>query len=307
MLEWQVITGGLEFPEGPIAMPDGSVLLVEMHRKTLTRVAPDGGVQVVAELGGGPNGAAIGPDGRCYVCNNGGLTFTALSGALIPNLVPADYTGGWIEAVDLRTGRGEVLYRDCRGDPLFGPNDIVFDQHGGFYFTDSGKVRSHTRDRGSVCYASIDGGSIKRVVFPVEGANGIGLSPDGNTLYVAESTTGRLWAYEISAPGQISRIQSKVPWLRGRMLLAMPHYSVPDSLAIEACGNICLADIPNGGITVVSPEGVILEQHPTEDAFTTNICFGGEGLKRAYVTLSSTGQLVSAVWPRPGLRLHWPN
>lgn len=307
MLDWQVIASGLEFPEGPIAMPDGSVLLVEMHRQTLSRVASDGRVEVVAHLGGGPNGAAIGPDGRCYVCNNGGLTFTETAGALVPNLVPENYSGGWIEAVDLSSGHREILYRQCRGVSLFGPNDIVFDSHGGFYFTDSGKVRAHDRDRGSVCYASIDGRSIKRVVFPLEGANGIGLSPDGNTLYVAESTTGRLWAYEISAPGQISRTKSKIPWLRGRMLLAMPHYSIPDSLGIEANGNICLADIPSGGITVISPDGAILEQHATPDAFTTNICFGGDGLTLAYVTLSSSGRLASATWPRPGLRLHWPN
>ncbi len=307
MLEWEVVTAGLEFPEGPVALPDGSILVVEMHRKTLTRVARDGSVRIVAELGGGPNGAAIGPDGRCYVCNNGGLTFTATAGKLIPNLVPNDYAGGWIEAVDLASGRCEVLYRECHGVPLFGPNDIVFDSLGGFYFTDSGKVRARDRDRGAVFYASIDGTSIRRVVFPVEGANGIGIAPDGHQLYVSESTTGRLWAYDLAAPGEIKRTPGSVPWLRGNMLLAMPHYSVLDSLAVEANGNICVADIPAGNITVISPEGAILEQHPTHDAFTTNICFGGADLTRAYVTLSSTGQLVSARWPRPGLRLHWLN
>ena len=67
---------GLRFPEGPIAMPDGSVILVEIERQTLSRVHPDGAVSVLAGLGGGPNGAAIGPDGRCYVCNNGGASGT---------------------------------------------------------------------------------------------------------------------------------------------------------------------------------------------------------------------------------------
>ncbi len=67
------ITTGLRFPEGPIAMPDGSIILVEIERQTLSRVSPNGEVRVVAEMRGGPNGAAIGPDGRCYVCNNGGF------------------------------------------------------------------------------------------------------------------------------------------------------------------------------------------------------------------------------------------
>jgi gluconolactonase len=292
MLEWREISRGLQFPEGPIALPDGSLLLVEMRRKTLTHVSLDGALRVIAALQGGPNGAAIGPDGRCYVCNNGGILFDEANGLTIPNLVPADYAGGWIEAVSLDTGQSEVLYRHCSDIPLFGPNDIVFDQHGGFYFTDSGKVRKLDRDRGAVYYATIDGRRIKRIAFPIEGANGIGLSPDDATLYVAESITGRLWAYELSGPGEIKRVNHSVPWVRGRMLFAAPHFSVLDSMAIDAEGNICVADIPSGGIAVVSPQGTLLEQHATGDPFTTNICFGGPDLRQAYVTLSSSGRLV---------------
>ena len=70
-MQMQAVTDGLRFPEGPVAMADGSVLLVEMRRGTLTRVTPDGRRETIAHLGGGPNGAAIGPDGACYVCNNG--------------------------------------------------------------------------------------------------------------------------------------------------------------------------------------------------------------------------------------------
>jgi gluconolactonase len=305
MIRLQEITSGLHFPEGPVALADGSVLVVEMQRKTLTRVTPDGSHHIVAELGGGPNGAAIGPDGRCYVCNNGGFLFDEVGGRTFPGLVPDDYTGGWIEAVDLATGRREVLYRQCGGIPLLGPNDIVFDQHGGFYFTDHGKVRHRDRDRGAVFYARIDGSLIKQIVFPVEGANGIGLSPDDRTLYVAESVTGRLWAYEISGPGQLKPVTGGIPWLRGRMHFAAPHYAIFDSLAVDSAGNICVADIPEGGITVISPEGKMIEQHRMPDLFTTNICFGGPDLTRAYITLSSSGRLVSMPWPRPGLPLHW--
>lgn len=307
MLEWRDMAAGLGFPEGPIALADGSVLVVEMQRKTLTSVRPDGGHRVIAELGGGPNGAAIGPDGRCYVCNNGGLLFTQSGGLTIPGLVPPDYAGGWIEAVDLATGRSQVLYRECGDVPLYAPNDIVFDRDGGFYFTDSGKVRKRDRDRGAVFYARIDGCHIKRVAFPVEGANGIGLSPDDTTLYIAESVTGRLWTYEIISPGEIKPIAGSVPWVCGRMLYAAPHFAVFDSLAIDGQGNICVADIPTGCICVISPQGEMIERHLTSDAFTTNICFGGPDLGRAFVTLSSTGRLATTVWPRPGLPLHWLN
>jgi gluconolactonase len=301
----QVVARGLEFPEGPIAMPDGSVLLVEMHRKTLSRVSPDGQVTVVAQFEGGPNGAAIGPDGRCYVCNNGGFTFSRKDDQLIPGLLPPDYSGGWIEAVDLSTGKSEVLYRDCRGVSLRGPNDLVFDQHGGMWFTDSGKMIGRQRDRGAVYYATTDGLLIRQVVYPLEGPNGIGLSPDQRKLYVSESWTGRIWVYDIISPGQVERNGGFMPWDRGRLLYASNIYSMFDSMAIEASGNICLGDIPHGGITVITPQGQLLERHTMPDDFTTNICFGGNDLKTAFITLSSTGILARVSWPRSGLILNY--
>ena len=71
----RVLATGLEFPEGPVVMPDGSVVLVEIRGRRLTRVWPDGRKEVVAEIPGGPNGAALGPDGKMYICNNGGFSW----------------------------------------------------------------------------------------------------------------------------------------------------------------------------------------------------------------------------------------
>ncbi|RAR54545.1 gluconolactonase [Paraburkholderia unamae] len=307
MLEVRIIASGLRFPEGPVALQDGSVLVVEIERGTLTRVLPTGETHVVANLGGGPNGAAIGPDGRCYVCNSGGFMFHEIDGATLPGLTPADYTGGWIEAVDLETGVREVLYRNCGNNSLRGPNDIVFDEHGGFWFTDTGKVTARQRDRGAVYYARTDGSMIRQVIFPLDGPNGIGLSPDNRTLYVSETWTGRVWSYEVTGPGEIRKTVGGVPWERGSLLVGLGGYSVLDSMAIDIEGNVCVADIPYGGITVISPSGEVIERHPLPDRFATNICFGGPGLRTAYITLSSTGKLASVNWPRAGLPLHWLN
>jgi gluconolactonase len=111
MAELREITTGLRFPEGPVAMPDGSVLVVEIERRSLTRVLPDGRKEVVATPGGGPNGAAIGPDGKCYICNNGGFEFVQTEHGLRPVVQAWDYSGGRIERIDLQTGAVEVLYR----------------------------------------------------------------------------------------------------------------------------------------------------------------------------------------------------
>ncbi len=203
MAEIREIASGLEFPEGPIAIADGSVLVVEIKRGTLTRVRPDGAVEIVAETGGGPNGAAIGPDGKVYICNNGGFEWHDLGGMSMPGDQPADYTGGSIQRVDLETGAVESVYTECDGIPLKGPNDIVFDSEGGFWFTDLGKSRARERDRTGIFYALPDGSSIREMVFPLETPNGIALSPDQSRVYVAETLTGRVYYWDLEGPGQI--------------------------------------------------------------------------------------------------------
>ena len=295
-----VMTQGLAFPEGPVALSDGAVLVVEIQRGTLTRVAEDGTQSIVAELGGGPNGAALGPDGHCYICNNGGFEWhKGRDGRVFPGEQPANYTGGRIERVDLKTGAVETLYEACNGERLKGPNDLVFDRTGGFWFTDHGKTSPRTRDRTGVFYAAADGSRIEEVIFPMEAPNGIGLSPDEKTLYVAETPTGRLWAYAIASPGALD---VDIP---RRMLAQRPDFHMFDSLAVDASGNVCVATLITGGITSHSPDGSTVEFFAMPDVLTTNIAFGGEGLQTAYITLSSTGKLIKATWPTPGLRLNF--
>ncbi len=306
MTEVRTLAEGLRFPEGPIAMNDGSIVLVEIARGTLTRVAADGEVSVVAELGGGPNGAAIGPDGRVYVCNNGGFVWHEHNGRLFPGEQPPDYSGGRIERVDLETGEAEVLYTHCGDVALRGPNDIVFDRSGGFWFTDHGKTRPRERDRTGVFYAHADGSYIEEVIFGLEGPNGIGLSAAEDELYVAETLTGRLWAFTLSSPGCIDASAGMRPH-GGRLLADIGGYLLYDSLAVDGNGNVCVATIVQGGISVVPPDGSPAHHVPTDDPLTTNICFGGPGLRTAYVTLSSHGRLVAFEWECAGQPLNFLN
>lgn len=307
MADLKTIAEGLAFPEGPIALPDGDVLLVEIAAGRLTRVSPDGRKTVVAEPGGGPNGIAMGPDGKCYVCNNGGLRIIERGGRLYPVGQPDDYSGGRIERVDIQTGAVETLYTECDGHPLRGPNDIVFDREGGFWFTDHGKQRRRDRDVTGVFYALPDGSRIVEAIFPMEGPNGVGLSPDETELYVAETMTGRVWAYEIAAPGVLKAAKTPMRGDQGRLVAGLPGHQLFDSLAVDGAGNICVATIHNGGVTSISPDGETIAHFPTPDPITTNICFGGEGLRTAFITLSSTGKLVSTEWPTAGLPLNFLN
>jgi len=302
MTELTIVATGLRFPEGPVAMPDGSVILVEIAAGRITRVKPDGTKQTVAEPGGGPNGLAIGPDGKLYCCNNGGFRYVERGGLLIPHGQPEDYSGGRIERIDIATGAVETLYKDGDfGCALRGPNDIVFDAHGGFWFTDHGKSRARERDITGIFYAKADGSHLEEVIFPSENPNGMGLSPDGNTLYAAETYTCRLMAFQVTAPGKIDA----TPGLGGpgTPLYRPAGYKFFDSLGVEESGNICVATIGESGISVISPAGELVEFVATPDPFTTNICWGGDDLRIAYITLSATGQLARMPWPRPGLAL----
>ncbi|MDT7952793.1 MAG: SMP-30/gluconolactonase/LRE family protein [Acetobacteraceae bacterium] len=304
MTEFDVLASGLRFPEGPVAMPDGSVLLVEIARGTVSRVRPGGAVDVVAELGGGPNGLALGPDGALYVCNNGGFVWHEEPGLLRPVGTPTDYSGGRIERLDLQTGDVRVLYRECGGNRLNGPNDIVFDRGGGFYFTDLGKSRARDRDHGGVYYAQCDGSAITEIIHPILTPNGIGLSPDEKTLYVATTEAGQLWAFDLEAPGRIRRHGFPSP-NGGRLLYNQAGHQRYDSLAVDAHGNVCVATLLTGQITVVSPDGALVRQVDFPDPYVTNICFGGADLRTAFVTLSGSGRLVSVPWPEAGLRLNY--
>jgi gluconolactonase len=301
MSEIREIASGLRFPEGPVWMEDGSLLVVEIRRRTLTRVSPDGTQKVVAETGGGPNGAAIGPGGKVTICNNGGFVWHDVGALTIPGNQPADYTGGSIQQVDLASGEVETLYRACNGISLKGPNDLVFDAEGGFWFTDHGKTRERDRDLGGIYYAQPDGSSIQEMVFPLDAPNGIGLSPDGRRLYAAETHTGRVFAWNLSGPGQIDPIALSPN--QGALVAGLPGLQLLDSLAVDAEGNICVGTLVNGGITIISPDGSHIEHVAMPDPLTTNIAFGGEDLRTAYITLSATGRLVSTDWPTPGLEL----
>ncbi|MEY3558344.1 MAG: hypothetical protein RL374_1050 [Actinomycetota bacterium] len=295
------ITTGLQFPEGPVAMPDGSVILTEMFASRLTRVAPDGTKTTVAEINGSPNGLAIGPDGALYLCNNGNA-FTPLNAGGLMYPGPFDesrYIGGRIQRVDIATGTVTDLYTHCGETQLRAPNDIVFDKLGGFYFTDHGTRTERSADRTGIYYAKPDGSFIEEVAFPTDGPNGIGLSPDEKTLYWAETHTGRVYQRAITSPGKLAPPDSST------VLCGLPGYQLLDSLAVDGDGNVCVATIVNGGITIISPQGEVLQHIAVDDRITTNICFGGPDYQTAYITASTTGRLLAMKWPYKGLKLNY--
>ncbi|MDO8411301.1 MAG: SMP-30/gluconolactonase/LRE family protein [Phenylobacterium sp.] len=301
-MDIELVCEGLEFPEGPIAMADGSVVLTEIKAQRLSRITPDGRRETLVETGGGPNGAAIGPDGAIYITNNGGsFTWPQQDGLTIPGPTPASHTGGLIQRYDLKTGDLTTLYEACEGRRFVGPNDLVFDRQGGFWFSDHGCSTPEGRKFGALYYAKTDGSHVARLRDHLISPNGVGLSPDEDVVYLADTQLGRLWAFDIEAPGQLKAQAGFGP---GRVVANLPGYQLLDSLAVEAGGKVCVATIINGGITAFDPSGAT-EHFPVPDMIVTNICFGGADMRDAWITASATGRLYKARWPRPGLKLNY--
>jgi gluconolactonase len=302
MSDVTILATGLGFPEGPVVCADGSVVLTEIRNNQCSRVTPDGKVSVFSKAGGGPNGLAIGPDGFFYLCNNGGSRYVeGHSMGIGPH---PDYKFGSVQRIDPKTGEAKLLYKEVNGHVLSAPNDLVFDTAGGFYFTDLGKRYARHRDHGGLYYALPDGSKIVELAYPILSPNGCGLSPDGKTIYVADTEGARLWAFDIEAPGAIKAPKPHAAH-SGRVIAGLGGAARFDSLAVMASGNICVATLTTGYITEISPQGDIVRAEKMPDTYPTNICFGGPDMRTAYITLSDTGRLGVMQWPEPGLKLNF--
>lgn len=306
MAELELMADGLGFPEGPIALADGSVLLVEIQAQSVSRVYPNGRIERLVKTAGGPNGAAVGPDGRLYICNNGGFRWAERDGLTVPHGRAEDYIGGRIQAVDLATGEIEDLYRECAGNLLKAPNDLVFDAAGGFYFTDHASSFERYREHGGLYYGTTDGSHIAEIAYPLGHPNGVGLSPGGDRVYIGETLTGIIWAWDIASPGVLAPPKpGNFSSSGAELVCGLPGHQLFDSLAVDSDGNICAATLITGAITVISPAGEVLDviKMPEPDPLVTNICFGGDDLRTAYITSGGRGRLYAMPWHCPGLRL----
>ncbi len=302
MTDVTILATGLGFPEGPVVCRDGALIVTEIRNGRCSRITPDGKVAVFSDCGGGPNGLAFGPDGQLYLCNNGGSRY--VEGHSMGMGPHPDYKFGWIARLDAKTGASTMLYKEVGGNLLSAPNDLVFDTEGGFYFTDLGKRYPRKRDNGGIYYAKPDGSAIAEIAYPILSPNGCGLSPDGKTLYAADTEGARLWAFEVVAPGKLKPKHEFAPH-SGKMIAGLAGKARFDSLAVMASGNICIATLGTGYITEISPTGQIVREVKMPDVYPTNICFSGEDMCTAHITLSDSGRIGVMRWPEPGLKLNF--
>ena len=285
---------GLMFPEGPAIGQDGALYVTEIAGQRISKIDEDGTISTFADTGGGPNGAAFNPLGELVVANNGGRWPTD-----VPSTSQApepEFAQGRIQTI---SRQGVVLSElsEIDGVPLNSPNDLCFDSHGGYYFTDpewSGLVGGD-RDGGPVCYVNAEG-EASRVASNIGFPNGLGVRADGKVLVVCESLTGMLLSYRIEEPGILSPT-AKPNGMIGRR-------SVPDGFCFDASGQIIVAGHGSSNLFVLDGnDGRPVQIIELPDKGPTNCCFGGKDFRTLFVTSSDQGYVYAIDWPIEGMPL----
>ncbi|WP_046314982.1 SMP-30/gluconolactonase/LRE family protein [Mycobacterium sp. UM_Kg1] len=300
MPEYRLLADGLDFPEGPVAASDGSVVVSEMAAGRITKVLADGTRRLVADVGGGPNGIGRLPDGALVVCQNGGSRFGIgwwpydLAGSVQiyrPVGPPDELVTPCLQLVDasgsVRTLTAEFVDAGGRTMPLVRPSDVCVDDVGGFYVTDGGTTHGRSRTLTGLLYGTVDG-ALHEVVYPLEMPNGVAISPDGSRVYVAETRTRRVWEFELSGPGRIRGGRGLATVASGGPL----NVGGADGLCVAPDGTIVVATLGTGGVTAFSPSGNLLGSLPLDDPLTTNVTVDPDG-ETLYVTLAGSGRLVA--------------
>jgi gluconolactonase len=294
MPDIDVVASNLGFIEGPVVR-DGAIYLCDIKGGVIWRISENDKV-VVADVGGGPNGLAFGPDGLLYVANNGGaMRWEKVGETTLSHGFETQGYDSRIERVDLSTSKVERIIDQINGRKFEAIDDLVFDPRGGFWFTDLGRDGHHHRTYGGVYWSDGTQNHCRELAYPLPmGANGIGLAPDSTKLYATEYGAGRLWVWDTNAPGELER-SGDAPH-GGRLLWQAPDAHLLDSLAVAPNGNIFIANQPGGVFSVISPQGVHLADLHMPEHFPTNLCFDPDLPNVAFVTLSSTGSLARIQW-----------
>jgi gluconolactonase len=275
-----IFAAGLSSPEGPVALPDGTWLIVEggVDRGSVTHISADGQTKRVIKKTGRPNGLAVDARGIIWIAES-----------KTPSLVRLTMEG-----------KAEVVATGCDGEAFLFPNDLCFGPDGGLYLTDSGvfidnfapngQIRPDYMDvpyDGRVYRIDVGTGKVKKLDTGIKFTNGIAFGPD-RLLYADETLTGKIYRYEwkdgeIAGPriyfGNVNRPDGPPGW-RG-----------PDGMAFSPDGRMYVAVFGQGDVTVLGTKGEVLERIPTAGKLPTNVAFALPGSKRIHVTEYEFGQL----------------
>lgn len=245
------VASGLNFTEGPVSAPDGSLYFSDVPRQKIHHLQADGEVNVVLERSKMCNGLAVTKDGKIVACQGG---------------------AGAIVSVDPATGEVKILADGYQGKRFNQPNDLVLDSAGGVYFTDPVYGLPSLPQKTMGLYYVATDGAVTRLAKDLELPNGIGLSPDGKTLYVVTMGTSEVMKFHVDGPGKLSA---------GMVFCELE--SGGDGMTVDGKGNVYVTQPDQSAIDVFDPQGDRLGriEFPAKPA---NCAFAGPDRKTLYVT-----------------------
>jgi gluconolactonase len=287
-----IFAGDLGAPEGPVALPDGTWLLVEgsATRGCVTQLSSDGRTRFVIRKTGRPNGLAVDFRGAVWVAESKSPALLRLT----------------------MNGDCEVVATECDGEKFMFPNDLCFGPDGAIYLTDSGvridDFAPNNQVRKDFMNVEYDGrvyridplsGSVKKLDFGLRFTNGIAFGPDG-LLYVNETLTGKVYRYgwrdgAISGPRELfgNVIRPDAP----------PGWKGPDGMAFDEKGLLYVAVFGQGDVTVLDLDGEVVRRIPTSGNLPTNVAFALPHQHQIHVTEYEHGQMEIFSLDCDGLRL----
>ncbi|MGQ0733239.1 MAG: SMP-30/gluconolactonase/LRE family protein [Acidobacteriota bacterium] len=260
-----VIKSGFQGTEGPIGMPDGSVIFTETQANRITRIAADGTTSTFLENTNGSNGLAWDAKGR---------------------LVSVQTTPGATRiGVIYPKGSEAVLADNFDGRPFGRPNDLVLSMKGGIYFTEPGPnvqpgaPPPATPPLPPAVYYIAPGAKPIKVADGIQRPNGIMLSRDEKVLYVNDTQGEYLLAFDVQADGHLANRRNFAKY-QGATTGPTGVTSGADGLAIDEQGRVYAATA--AGVEVFDPKGAHLGTIPVARA-PQNIAFAGKDKKTLYI------------------------
>lgn len=262
------------FLEGPSFDKDGNLFIVDIPYGRVFRIDPDGLWEKVTEYDGWPNGLKIHRDGRIFI---------------------ADYKHG-IMQLDPDSGNVTPVLTHIRSEGFKGVNDLIFDSAGRLYFTDQGQTGLHDPS-GRVYRYDFDSNRLDCLLDNGVSPNGLALSPDEKTLYVAMTRGNAIWRLPLFADGSVSKVGVFVQLAGG--------ISGADGVAVDNIGNVYVADAGNGCVWSFSRFGEPMRRYLSSGGRTvTNLAFGGKFNKTLYFIDSSTSTIMQTEIEHSGLLLY---